>query len=77
MLILEEVVAGRIPQILASSCRGDGSVPCPMTVWTGVDRLNIAAEPAMAAQTDGESLGLVDRVEISYCDRALTVLIPG
>jgi diacylglycerol kinase family enzyme len=78
VLILEEVVAGRIPQILASVLSGRrlGAVP-GMTVWTGVDRLNIAAEPAMAAQTDGESLGLVDRVEIKYCDRALTVLIPG
>ena len=48
-----------------------------MTVWTGVDRLNISAEPAMAAQTDGESLGLIDRVEVSYCERALKILVPA
>ena len=31
----------------------------------------------MAAQTDGESLGMVDRVEVSYCDRALSMLVPA
>ena len=78
VLILEEVAAGRIPQILASLLTGRRLDAVPgMIVWTGVDRLNVTAEPAMAAQTDGESLGMVDRVEVSYCDRALSMLVPA
>ncbi len=78
VLVLEELAAARIAEILANVLAGrrlDGVAG--VTVWTGVDRLNISAEPAMAAQCDGESLGLVDRVEIGYCDRALKILVPA
>lgn len=65
----------RIPHILVGAIgkRGLGAVP-GMEVWRGVADLEVVANPPVAAQADGESLGMVDGARVEWLPAALRVI---
>ena len=65
----------RIPRIVrgAMSAKGLGSVP-DMSVWRGVTELDLTADPPVAAQADGEALGLANGARVEWVPDALKVV---
>lgn len=74
-LLVERLRRRRIPgAALALLRRRDlGEVP-GLAAWEGVDSLSVEADPPVAAQADGESLGMVDRAEVEWLPGALGVV---
>lgn len=64
-----------IPRILIGAIgrKGLGSVP-GVEVWHGVSGLEMTADPPVAAQADGEALGLVDGATAEWVPDALRVI---
>ncbi len=66
-----------IPRIAAAVLTGRdlGSLP-DIQVWKGVESLDLAADPPVEAQADGEALGMVDGGSIAWSPASLTVVVP-
>jgi diacylglycerol kinase family enzyme len=45
-----------------------------MEVWQGIESLEVVADPPVAAQADGESLGMVDAGRVEWVPGALKVI---
>lgn len=77
LLILERLRRRRIPRIVYNllARRPLGEIP-EFEVWEGVESLTLEAEPAVAAQADGEALGLVDAAEVDWVPESLRVITP-
>jgi diacylglycerol kinase (ATP) len=75
LLTISRLRRRRVPRIITTLLRnGDlGAVP-EMTVVTHVKRVEIGASPPVAAQADGESLGLVDAGMVEWAPSSLRVL---
>ena len=67
----------RIPRIVTTLFRhGDlGTIP-EWTVTRHVKSLELTADPPVAAQADGESLGMVDGARIEWAPDSLRVVVP-
>jgi len=76
-LILGRLRRHRIPQIAfdALSGRDLGAVE-GVDIWQHVDSVSLEATPPIAAQADGESLGVVDAARVTWAPNSLNV-IPG
>lgn len=76
-LTIEKLSRLRLPQLATAISLGRdlGSVPGFHT-WTGVDRISIDADPAVAAQADGEALGTVDGGVVEWLPDSLRVIAP-
>ncbi len=74
-LVLERLRRRRIPQIAinALSKRPLAAVS-EIEVWEGVKTLELKADPPVAVQADGESLGMVDEAAVEWNADALRVV---
>lgn len=74
-LVMGRLRRHRIPRIALAAIGGRnlGDVPS-MDVWPGIDSLEAVADPPVAAQADGESLGMVDAGRIEWVPDALKVI---
>lgn len=74
-LVLDRLRRRRVPRIVlgalgSSSLEGvDG-----IEIWHGVDHLQLSADPPVAAQADGEALGMADGAEVDWLPDALQVI---
>lgn len=75
VLLVEELKRRRIPRIGLEALRRSqmGSVE-GMEVWDKVKRMEIQTDPPVAAQADGESLGLVDSAEVRWNADSLRIV---
>jgi diacylglycerol kinase family enzyme len=75
LLTIARLRRRRVPRIITTLLRnGDlGSIP-EMTVVPHVKRIEIEAGPPVAAQADGESLGLVDAGVVEWAPGSLQVV---
>lgn len=67
----------RVPRIVATLLRNGslGSIP-GFTVVPNLERVEIAADPPVAAQADGEALGMVDSGTVEWAPGSLRVIAP-
>jgi diacylglycerol kinase family enzyme len=76
-LLIKRLRRRRVPAVAAKLfLRKDLDELKEAEVWTGVDSLSAVAKPPVAAQADGESLGVVDEAELIWHPDALRVLGP-
>lgn len=77
VLSLTRLRRARIPRILATLVRGGdlGAIP-EVSVRSGVERFELKASPPVAAQADGEALGLVDRAVVEWSPDSIRVIAP-
>lgn len=76
-LLIKRLRRRRVPAIATKVfLRRDLDELKEVEVWAGVESLNAVAKPPVAAQADGESLGIVDEAEISWRPDSLRVLGP-
>lgn len=75
VLHMDRLRRRRVPRIIMGALgkKGLGSVP-GMSVWRGVTELELRADPPVAAQADGESLGLASGATIEWIPDALKVI---
>lgn len=75
-LVLERLRRRRIPRILlrAVTHRDLGAIE-GFEVWRDIDTLELAADPPVAAQADGESLGQVDGGTVEWVPDSLSVIM--
>lgn len=75
ILILERLRRRRIPRILfgALTHRGLGDIP-GFEVWPQVASLTFQADPPVAAQADGESLGIADAGSVEWMPDSLKII---
>lgn len=75
VLVLERLRRHRVPRIAfrAMAQRDLGTIS-GIETWPHAKHVEIAAAPPVAAQADGESLGLVDRADIEWAPDALRVI---
>lgn len=77
-LVLDRLRRHRIPQITFDVfTRRDLSAVKGIDVWEDVSLLELTADPPVAAQADGEGLGMVDAATVSWQDAALRVIGTG
>lgn len=78
ILILERLKRRRIPRILwgALSHRDLGDIS-GFEVWAHVENLTFQADPPVAAQADGESLGIADRGSVEWMPDSLRIIGGG
>lgn len=75
VLLLDRLRRRRVPRIGARALLGrELGLVKGLTVWEEVESLRIDADPPVAAQADGEPLGLVDSGEVSWMPDALRIL---
>lgn len=75
VLTLGRLRRHRVPQITADAVLGrDLSRVAEMDVWTEVTAIDVAADPPVAAQADGESLGMVDAARVDWLPDSLDVI---
>lgn len=75
VLTLGRLRRHRIPQIAGDALLGrDLSAVTGMDVWPEVGSVDVSADPPVAAQADGESLGMVDAAAISWEPDVLRVM---
>jgi diacylglycerol kinase family enzyme len=75
VLVLGRLRRHRIPQIVGDVMTGrDLSAVTDMDVWPRVREVMVNAEPAVAAQADGEALGMVDGARIRWVPDSLRVI---
>ena len=73
-LVLERLRRHRIPQIAIDALsRRELAAVKGIEVWQGVKNREITADPPVATQADGESLGMVDAASIDWNADALGV----
>jgi diacylglycerol kinase family enzyme len=77
LLTMSRLRRKRIPRIVTTIFRnGDlGSIP-EMTVFPNVKRIELVANPPVAAQADGESLGVIDGGTVEWAPESLRVITP-
>ncbi len=74
-LVIERLRRSRIPQIAFDVfTRRELAKVKGFQVWEGTDRLELRADPPVAAQADGEGLGIVDAAVVTWQGNALRVL---
>jgi diacylglycerol kinase family enzyme len=75
ILIMERLKRRRIPRILfgALSHRDLGDIS-ELEVWPQVENLSFQADPPVAAQADGESLGIADAGSVEWMPDSLRVI---
>jgi diacylglycerol kinase (ATP) len=75
VLVLDRLRRSRVPQVAADALMGrDLTRVKGAQVWEGVERLRLEADPPMAAQADGEALGVADTGVIEWLPDALMVI---
>lgn len=75
LLTISRLRRRRVPRIITTLLRnGDLSSIPEMTVVHNVKQVEIVADPPVAAQADGESLGLVDAGVVEWAPGSLQVL---
>ncbi|MGB7860037.1 MAG: diacylglycerol kinase family protein [Acidimicrobiia bacterium] len=74
-LVLEQLKRRRIPRIAISALSGRelGNVD-GIEVWDAVKSIEVVANPPVAAQADGESLGMVDAARVDWNADSLRVV---
>lgn len=77
VLTFDRIRRSRIPQIAFDALlRRDLGAVKGARVWTDVNAISLSADPPVAAQADGESLGLVESGYVTWVPDALNV-VPG
>lgn len=77
-LILERMKRRRVPRIAFSALtHGDLSAIEEFEIWENIAYLEMTAEPPVAAQADGEGLGLVDGATVSWAPDSLELIAPS
>jgi hypothetical protein len=75
VLVMGRLRRHRIPQIVADVTTGrDLSAVTEMDVWPRVESVDVEAETPVAAQADGESLGMVDGARMQWAPESLKVI---
>lgn len=75
VMCMDRLRRRHVPRILFGAIGRKGLGPVPgIDVWNGVTRLQLTADPAVAAQADGEALGLVDGATVEWVPDALRVI---
>ena len=75
ILTLDRLRRSRVPQIGVDALLGrDLAKVKGIAVWEEVDELAMRADPPMALQADGESLGTSDAATIRWAPDALRVV---
>ncbi|MDH3607286.1 MAG: diacylglycerol kinase family protein [Acidimicrobiia bacterium] len=76
-LIVEKVPPARAIGLAGTAIAGRGLERIPgMHVWAGIDELEVTADPPAWFQADGELLGEVGELHISFAPDALAVVAP-
>ena len=77
LLTISRLKRRRVPHIVSTLLRnGDlGSIP-GFTVVARQKRIEVAADPPVAAQADGESLGMIDGGRVEWAPESLRVIAP-
>jgi diacylglycerol kinase family enzyme len=77
LLTIGRLKRRRVPRIVATLLRNGslGSIP-GFTVVPYLERVEIAADPPVAAQADGEALGMVDSGAVEWAPGSLRVIAP-
>lgn len=74
-LVIHRLRRSRIPQIAFDVfMRRDLSAVKGIDVWEGVSTLRIEADLPVAAQADGEGLGMADAVSVEWREKAIRVV---
>lgn len=75
VLHMDRLRRRRVPRIIIGAIgrKGLGSIP-GMSIWRGVTELELRADPPVAAQADGESLGLASGAKVAWVPDALKVV---
>ncbi|MDX1450543.1 MAG: diacylglycerol kinase family protein [Acidimicrobiia bacterium] len=75
VMCMDRLRRRHVPHILAGAMgrRGLGRVP-GIEVWKGVTGLELVADPPVAAQADGEALGLAEGAMLEWVPDALRVI---
>jgi len=77
VLVLEQLLRRRIPQIAINALsRRSLSAVKEVEVWEDVQTLHLTADPPVALQADGESLGMVDSAKVEWKANVLRVSSP-
>jgi diacylglycerol kinase family enzyme len=75
VLHMDRLRRRRVPRIILGATGKKGLGPLPdITVWRGVTDLELKADPPVAAQADGEALGLVNGARVEWVPDALKVI---
>lgn len=76
VLVLDRLRRRRIPRIFFGAMfhRDLGAIP-GFDVWRDLDQLSFRADPPVAAQADGEGLGLADGGTVEWVPDSLTLIV--
>ena len=75
VLVMERLRRHRIPQIAVDVITGRELEDVKgMEVWRRVEHVEVRADPPVAAQADGESLGMVDQATVDWFPDSLRVV---
>jgi diacylglycerol kinase family enzyme len=75
VLVMDRLRRHRIPQIAIDAIAGrDLDAVNGIEVWLNVESLGVSADPPVAAQADGESLGMVDHAVVDWLPDSLKVI---
>lgn len=75
VLLIERLRRRRVPRIgVLALLRRDLDAVGGLAIWEEVDELTVHADPPVAAQADGEPLGIIDSGRISWSPGALRVV---
>lgn len=76
-LLMKRLRRRRVPAIAVKVfLRRDLDELKDVEIWTNVESVSASARPPVAAQADGESLGVIDQAEISWHPNSLRMLGP-
>jgi diacylglycerol kinase family enzyme len=74
-LVVKRLRRHRIPQIAANAFTGhDLGAIKGFDTWQEIESITVSADPPVAAQADGESLGMVDTATITWTPDVLRVI---
>jgi diacylglycerol kinase family enzyme len=74
-LLIERLRRRRVPSIAARViARRDLEAIPEIEIWEGVEELKAEADPPVAVQADGESLGMADRVTVTWVPDSLMLI---
>lgn len=74
-LVTSRLRRRRIPGIVSRLLLKDGVGEVPeMEVWEGVEAIELDANPSVAAQADGEPLGLIESARVAWAPDSLRVI---
>jgi diacylglycerol kinase family enzyme len=75
-IAIERLGPWRAAQVISRALLGRPLEQAAVHVWRGFGKLIVEAEPAAAAQTDGEGLGKADAVEVAPAPASVLLLHP-